>query len=45
MCLFGSAVLLLVPIGFNRGLVSLLVNVAVPVTVLMLLRKDREAFS
>ena len=45
MCLFGSAVLLLVPIGFNRGLVSLLVNVAVPVTVLMLLRKDRKAFS
>jgi hypothetical protein len=44
-CLFGSAVLLLVPIGFNRGLVSVLVNVAVPVAVLVLLRKDREAFS
>lgn len=45
ICLFGSAVLLLVPIGFNRGLVSLLVNVAVPVAVLVLLKKDREAFS
>jgi hypothetical protein len=45
MCLFGSAVLLLVPIGFNRGLVSVLVNVAVPIAVLVLLRKDREAFS
>ncbi|HEY0830998.1 MAG TPA: hypothetical protein VGE99_07625 [Candidatus Dormibacteraeota bacterium] len=44
-CLFGSAVLLLVPIGFNRGLVSVLVNVAVPVAVLVLLRKDREALS
>jgi hypothetical protein len=44
-CLFGSAVLLLVPIGFNRGLVSVLVNVVVPVAVLVLLRKDREAFS
>ena len=44
-CLFGSAVLLLVPIGFNRGLVSVLVNVAVPVAVLVLLRKDRKAFS
>jgi len=44
-CLLGSAVLLLVPIGFNRGLVSVLVNVALPVAVLVLLRKDREAFS
>ena len=42
-CLFGSAVLLLVPLGFNRGLVSVLVNVAVPVAVIVLLRKDREA--
>ena len=44
-CLAGSAVLLLVPLGFNRGLVSILVNVAVPFAVLILLRKDREAFS
>ena len=44
-CLFGSAVLLLIPLGFNRGLVSILVNVAVPFAVLILLRKDREAFS
>ncbi len=44
-CLFGSAVLLLLPIGFNRGLVSILVNVLVPVVVIVLLRKDREEFS
>ncbi|TMC80370.1 MAG: hypothetical protein E6J08_10350 [Chloroflexi bacterium] len=44
-CLAGSAVLLLIPLGFNRGLVSILVNVAVPFAVLILLRKDREAFS
>lgn len=45
VCLFGSAVLLLLPIGYNRGLVSILVNVALPLAVIVLLRKDREAFS
>jgi hypothetical protein len=44
-CVFGSAVLLLLPIGFNRGVVSILVNVLVPVVVIVLLRKDREEFS
>ena len=44
-CLFGSAVLLLLPIGFNRGVVSILVNVLVPIAVIVLLRKDRETFS
>lgn len=45
VCLFGSAVLFLLPIGFNRGLVSTLVNAVVPIAVIVLLRKDREAFS
>lgn len=40
VCLFGTAVLLIVPIGFNGGLVSLLVNAALPVAVIVLLRKD-----
>jgi len=44
-CLLGSAVQLLLPIGFNRGLVSVLVNMAVPVAVLVLLRRGRELFS
>jgi len=46
VCLFGSAVLLLLPIGFNGGTVSLLVNVALPIAVIVLLRKsEAEAFS
>ena len=45
VCLFGSAVLFLLPIGFNRGLVSTLVNAVVPIAVIVLLRKDREPFS
>ena len=44
VCLFGAAVLLLLPIGFNRGPVSLLVNVVLPVSVILLVRKA-EAFS
>jgi hypothetical protein len=44
-CLFGSAVLLAVPIGSNRGLVSVLVNVALPLAVILLLGKDGETFS
>jgi hypothetical protein len=45
-CLLGSALLLLLPIGFNRGMVSLLVNVALPLAVIVLLRKEQtEAFS
>jgi len=46
VCLFGSAVLLLLPIGFNGGPVSLMVNVALPIAVIVLLRKsEAEAFS
>ena len=45
VCLAGSAVLLVLPIGFNRGLVSVMVNVVLPVAVIVLLRKDREAFT
>ena len=44
-CLFGSAALLALPIGSNRGLVSVLVNVALPLAVILLLGKDRETFS
>ena len=40
VCLLGSAVLLLLPIGSNKGPVSLLVNVALPIAVIVLLRKD-----
>jgi hypothetical protein len=45
MCLFGTAILLLLPIGFNRGPVSLLVNVVLPVAVILLVRKDEGAFA
>jgi hypothetical protein len=46
VCLLGAALLLLIPIGANHGPVSLLVNVALPIAVIVLLRKDpREAFS
>jgi hypothetical protein len=45
VCLFGSAVLLLIPLGFNRGPVSLMVNVLLPVAVILLVRKDEGAFS
>jgi hypothetical protein len=38
MCLAGSALLLVAPIGANRGPVSLMVNIALPVAVIVLLR-------
>jgi hypothetical protein len=46
-CLAGSTLLLVVPIGANRGPVSLMVNLALPLTVVALLRgkKMRAAFS
>ena len=44
VCLFGAAVQLALPIGFNRGPVSLLVNVALPIAVILLVRK-RDTFS
>lgn len=45
MCLAGSAFLLWLPIGSNHGPVSLMVNVLLPLVVIVLLRKDREAFT
>ena len=45
VCLFGTAVLFMAPIGFNHGLVSILVNGALPLAVILLLPKDQEAFS
>ncbi len=46
VCLLGSALLLLLPIGSNGGPVSLLVNVALPIAVIVLLRKDpNDSFS
>ena len=46
LCLIGSALLLALPIGANRGPVSLLVNVALPVAVICLLwgRRTRSLF-
>ncbi len=45
VCLAGNGVLLLLPIGFDHGLVSLLVNGVLPIGVIVLLRKDGQAFS
>jgi len=45
VCLFGTAVLLLLPIGFNGGVVSVLVNAVLPVAVIVLLRKDRDSLA
>jgi hypothetical protein len=47
VCLAFSALLLAVPLGANRGPVSLMVNIALPVAVIALLRgrKMRAAFS
>jgi hypothetical protein len=45
-CLVGSALLLVIPIGANHGPVSLMVNVALPLAVVLLLRgkQMRAAF-
>jgi uncharacterized membrane protein YhaH (DUF805 family) len=43
-CLAGSLLLLLVPIGANHGPVSWMSNVALPIALIVLLRKPREAF-
>jgi hypothetical protein len=45
VCLVGTAALFIAPIGFNHGLVSILVNAALPLSVIVLLPKDQEAFS
>ena len=42
VCLAGTAILLLLPIGFNSGVVSLMVNVALPVVVIVLLRRSGD---
>jgi hypothetical protein len=44
-CLAGSLLLLAVPIGANHGPVSLMTNVALPIALILLLRKPREAFT
>ena len=44
-CLVGSLVLLAVPIGANHGPVSLMTNIALPIALIALLRKPREAFT
>ena len=43
--LVGSLILLLLPIGANHGPVALMTNLALPIAVILLLRKQREAFS
>lgn len=45
ICLFGSLLLLLLPVGANHGPVALLTNVALPLAVIVLLRKPYDAFS
>jgi hypothetical protein len=45
VCLGGTAVLMLAPIGFNKGLVSVVVSAVVPIAVIILLRRDGEAFT
>ena len=46
LCLAGTAFAFTVPIGSNRGLVSVMVNAALPVAVVVLLRSGpRGAFS
>jgi hypothetical protein len=44
ICLIGSLLLLVLPIGANHGPVSLMTNVLLPIAVFVLLRKPREAF-
>jgi len=44
VCLVGSTIQLALPIGANHGLVSMIVNLGLPVAVILLLRKPREAF-
>jgi len=47
ICLVGASLLLAVPIGANHGVVALMVNIALPVAVIGLLRgkRMRAAFS
>ena len=43
-CVVGSVLLMVVPIGANHGPVALMTNVLLPVAVVLILRKQREAF-
>jgi hypothetical protein len=43
-CLAGSLLLLALPLGANHGPVAWMTNVALPVALIVLLRKPREAF-
>jgi hypothetical protein len=45
MSLASAALLLWLPIGFNHGIVSVLVNAVLPIAVIVLLAKDQKAFS
>jgi hypothetical protein len=45
VCLVGSLLLLVLPIGANHGPVALMTNVALPIAVIVLLRGRRQAFS
>lgn len=40
VCLVGTAVLFVAPIGFNHGLVSIVVNAALPLAVIVLLAEN-----
>jgi hypothetical protein len=44
ICLVGSLVLLVLPIGANHGPVSLMTNVLLPIVVFVLVRKPTEPF-
>ena len=44
-CLAGSLLLLALPLGANHGPVAWMTNVALPVALIVLLRKPRDAFS
>jgi len=44
-CLAGSLLLLALPLGANHGPVAWMTNVALPVALIVLLRKPAEAFS
>jgi hypothetical protein len=43
-CVIGSLLLLALPIGSNHGPVALMTNLVFPVAVLLLMRKQKEAF-
>jgi hypothetical protein len=44
VCVIGSLLLLVLPIGANHGPVALMTNLLLPIAVFVLLRKPREAF-